>query len=484
MSGKRRGSLAAVMAAASVALPVYIHPTAPFLSIAGTPLSSLSVTMGGYHWSVIVGPALLLATLYRRTLGDQFLDLKAQPIIAPGTTILYWLAIVSLAGAILTPASGLAPILYTLQVALPATYLVVGMSLGSLGHTRLIARSFLISLAAYQSALIALNWADISAGTPHGVAAQFPQFLTYYPGLLALGGVAAWSVKRAHPFLALAYVLTLIVLLPTVWSRLGVAAICVGILAAALFSDRSKVRLGGLVLVGAFISGVFIVVSEGVVGDRVRAKGGDALESGRWEFMLGAADRILASPLFGDASIPTVDRGELGGYAEQGLRLYPAHSQLLDLGIRGGLPAIFLGIAVAAGLIAIARRIRRQGDDVSKPLGVGTIAVALFASFSDLYFAQALVASPIWLFVGLTAVPVKVPRTGWRHPAYTDRARWIVAADEPASVPFTNSDGMPQRGQTGSSLVPSRDQRAARAKNGAASSTVPGETDDTGRLRW
>ena len=254
----------------------------------------------------------------------------------------------------------------------------------------------------------------ILAGSSREIAKGFPQFQTYYPGLLALGlclAIFLWPQLRLW---ALSYLGTIVLLAPSIWSRIGITVILIGGLVSVIVKTKtsggrkpSAARFFGFVFGGVAVAltGAFFIreTLSGAIGERLEDKGGDVLASGRQRLMLQALKIVLDRPLLGDAGQALYDRSDFGGTGGLGLRLFPSHSQILDLGVRGGLIAIVLGLLFAWTLLRMARRAYTSSSSGVHRLLPAVTLVMLAASVSDLYFSQGLTAAPGWLLIGLGA---------------------------------------------------------------------------------
>lgn len=397
------------LGAAAMCLPVYITPAPPYIHVSGI------IGSGGVvHWGLLLAPLLLVVGGSRQPARIPRLSLALTALGA-------WLGFALLLGQFNFDGSLLLGISFYLQLLLPVASLLVGLRLSTCerGATAAL-RYLLIGLTAFQGCLIIKNWAAISSGSPHTVAQAFPQFLTYYPGLLALGsGLAVLEYSRARP-LSVVFLASVGLVMPAVWSRIGLIMICSALgcgLVVSLSRDRAK-RLTAtrfftylVGLVAATTVMLFFVRNAlgGALGARLADKGGDVLQSGRGHLISQALALVLDHPLLGDAGRPRYDRGDFGGMEGLGLRLFPSHSQLLDLGVRGGVPAMLIGLMVAGLLLTYGWAALRRGGHGSHNVLPGVVVVMIGASVSDLYFTQAITAIPGWLLIGVGLGALQLP---------------------------------------------------------------------------
>lgn len=404
MTSMCRGSRLLIFGAAAASLPIYVTAGSPFLSVAGTAFSSF--TLGGFsaHWSLLIGPATLL---WLGITGRFRVPTFHLPAV--GTALAWWLAFCSGLAILFLDPGNLVPLLGLAQILLPVSMLYVGLAIGYAGLGMALLRRLFLGLLAFQGVLIMSNWVALLANQSHSVALRFPQFLTYYPGVVAFGVLVAWSQRKRSPILVILFLGSAVFLAPTIWSRLGLGTLLIAFMFYGL-APSSLNEGGGLrtqivgrlfrAISACVLIGVIIVTAlAGTLGQRILGKS-SVLETGRTSLMLEALARILQSPLYGDAGQALSDRADFGGYEGQGLKLFPAHNQILDLGIRGGLVAVALGLACTLALIFLALRLIRRSPSTEGLVGAGSICIVLFASLSDLYFSQAVTASPAWLLIG------------------------------------------------------------------------------------
>jgi O-antigen ligase len=391
------------------------------VSLAGTPLSGLTLGEFAAHWSLAAGTVLLLAS--RNVLSGSRVKLPKSAMLLG-----LWLTIVSLLAATLSPRGDVSSLLTLLQLLLPVAFWEIGSRIGSHGLGFRLVENFSAVLLVSHLTLLVSNLPAFLGGDAQAVATRFPQYLTYYPGLLAIGLGSAWTIRRRRPFVSLMLGLSIAATAPAIWSRIGLATLVVAGLVGAWLelqppagfraSRRFLVRYAQVAVAAGVGIGLLVWALSGTLGTRVETRlvaGSSVFESGRFEFMAEAGGRILASPLAGDFGQARFDRAELGGVEEQGNRVFPSHNQLLDLGLRGGLPAIALGLLM---FVSIARGIWRQALDRASPLrtvGVVSFAVLVFASISDLYLSQAITASSAWLMLGSSAGATKFHQSIRQH---------------------------------------------------------------------
>lgn len=394
------GRNGAILSGLSV-VPLSVSWTFPFLSLPG-----VAGGPGGVHWSLALLPLLVIGT--RQLPTPRVPGLKV-PLVGLGL----WLLFALLLGQLGSEGGAVLSIAFYAQLVAPAGFLLIGLRLG--GHPRAwetACASALRGLGVYQLLLLGMNYDLVAVGATHTIAAQFPQFLTYYPGVLALGlviSITQWPRLRVT---ATVYAFTLLFMAPAIWSRIGLVVIALSVVVSVLVVFRCRYiglrpNVRAILLLAAVSGGCLIfylfmsAALSGSLGERLVAKEGDVFQSGRGRLMLQALSKVTEEPILGDAGQALYDRADFGGTAGLGLRLFPSHSQLLDLGIRGGVPAMILGVILCAMLVWFAVGSYMAKAPEAAMLILPTVAVMLTASISDLYFSQALTATPGWLLIGL-----------------------------------------------------------------------------------
>jgi hypothetical protein len=413
-----RGRYLLAVCCASVTLPIYADVSSPYLTWAGTSSAEFSLDSLNVHWSYIMGP-LLLVGVVRLSRGNLS---ALQPDLHPrvGLLLAGWLSVVAFGGAIFSPSGDVSSLLTLAQILIPALFIYLGVWFGIIGLGQRGLAYIVMGVSAAQIVILWNNWSAIRAFDAHGVALVFPQFLTYYPGLLALGVSAAWGLRRRYAAVAAVLIGSLVLTAPVIWSRLGLVVMCVAVIVPAFVQDnpasrffRTRVRATKILLVCgvlAFAAGLVWLALSGIIGWRVDQRlsiDAGVLQSGRVPLMKMSMEEVMDSPVWGHAGKTMFDRGEFGGMRGAGLRLFPSHNQLLDLGIRGGLLAIALGVALGFSLLRCAIYMYKKPYMPLSATGAAVICVMLVASASDLYFTQALTASPGWFIIGLTLGEMK-----------------------------------------------------------------------------
>lgn len=237
-----------------------------------------------------------------------------------------------------------------------------------------------------------------------------PQYRGFFPALMACGlafAVARWSIDRR---LSMALVIGCAIAIPFTWSRGGIAMMIIAV-AVAFFarpggmSSTSRLLVLGVgVLAG--LAALPEVLNHGVIGKR--QSGTDLMESDDTRMALGvdAANRILDRPLLGDRFQP-YDSVLIGGVHAKFGRLFPAHNQYLDYGLRGGVLAVILLITLLVLFGIRAWRLARAANDVDEAAyhaALLAIVVAVgFGNFFWLYVIQTWSGCVFMILLGVSA---------------------------------------------------------------------------------
>lgn len=247
------------------------------------------------------------------------------------------------------------------------------------------------------------------------IAFAIPQFKSYYPMTvlatfsLALARYLFSNGGRSVTLLLVGHAL----FLPLCWSRAGMlgfvlcAAIQLGY-ALVLGSATSKRRAVTVTLLFALVLPLAVSKLGSTFAARTDVHDVDnRSDRKRVELFIEGCGRIAASPLLGDMFIPTWEE-RAGGEDIAVKRLFGAHNQYVDWGLRGGLPYLALAVLFSWGAVRRASRLasaagRRLGQEYAV-VGVGGVSfllAALAGSNAQLYYIQMQTAVPIYLVLGL-----------------------------------------------------------------------------------
>ncbi len=133
----------------------------------------------------------------------------------------------------------------------------------------------------------------------------------------------------------------------------------------------------------------------------------------RLQLLFDGIDRLLESPLVGDAFQPVPPGEVIEGRAVKAQKLYPSHNQYVDIGIRAGLPAVvlFLTLLMSIGVSLW----RRRGNDFFGQMArvsLFVLVALLVANFFQIYFIVTQSAAAIYMLFGLSLR--HEVRPGWK----------------------------------------------------------------------
>ena len=237
-----------------------------------------------------------------------------------------------------------------------------------------------------------------------------PQYRSYFPAVMALAVALAIAHVGRRTWLPIATLVLVEITLPFLWSRGGILMVVVAAVATAAcrFGPRLSWRgrawataAGGALL--AF--NAFITLSVGLVSQRTQESNLAASDTNRVQLARGATDRIGANPIFGDA-FHSYSSVLAGGRKASFARIFPAHNQYLDFGLRGGAPAVLLLVALLLLTIAAAVRILRAGTANVAPVGwagLGFVVALGLGCLTELYVAETWTGSLALFYFGLVA---------------------------------------------------------------------------------
>ena len=287
-------------------------------------------------------------------------------------------------------------------------------------HARVSPRSVArcVTIAVLFTLLLVLGIGLTEAAGMHGnylivdrLDSVIPQYRNYFPFLLVCAlafAVARWSVDRLLGTLTIAGTLAL---LPFMWSRTGIAMLVVAA-AVAYLARPGSVSRGSRIVVACIGSGGALLVasqaaSGGVIGER-NAIGSTAAASGGERVQLGAEAlmRLLHHPLFGDSFVP-YSSVLAGGQQAQFAKLFPAHNQYLDYGLRGGFFAMVLLIVLLVIYIRRSWQLSQHASDAETATYHGAMVAILVAvavgNLSQLFVIQTWTGTVLFSLMGVCA---------------------------------------------------------------------------------
>jgi O-antigen ligase len=245
-----------------------------------------------------------------------------------------------------------------------------------------------------------------------------PQFKSYFPIAvqftfsLALaeylfgnpaGSRVAFLILSAHALIV-----------PFCWSRAGLLGIVfcglVQFVLTVMIGKSAYIRRAlGLAVAGALMLPVLFAQMGTTVSSRTDvADLNNDSDIRRLELVIEGAQRIYERPLFGDMFVPSWDE-RVGGEDIDVKRLFGAHNQYIDMGLRGGiLYLIVLGALVYSTLVKARKLTRFTMSNVPRSylvLGAAScsyVLATLVSSNFQLYLIQLQTAVPFYLMIGVT----------------------------------------------------------------------------------
>lgn len=257
---------------------------------------------------------------------------------------------------------------------------------------------------------------DVAAA--NRLARAIPQIRNYFPFVVASSLSVAIGLLGSGPpvrriLLGIAVPVHLAFALLT-WSRMGLLLLGVASMSAVLLSmgpGRRRTRAVAVTAV-ALLALLAVATRFGVLGARLRTPEAqhDSLRSSdlrRLDYAREAIRRIAQHPLSGDRFLPSWTVRYRGDRPEplRIPRLFPAHNQYLDYGIRGGVPAIALLAAVLVGTIRDLRKLlTTSGDERAIAVGFsGAILALVLGCSTQLLLVQVQTGTIAWFILGATS---------------------------------------------------------------------------------
>jgi hypothetical protein len=250
-----------------------------------------------------------------------------------------------------------------------------------------------------------------SYGVVGALVWAIPQFRSYFPFIVMCGlafAVAGWELHRK---LSLSVIILAGLSLPLMWSRSGlvimVAAFCVAFFARPGGSGHATRFLLGSVGVGVLGVYAWDRISSGVLAARAEV-GSTAEASGESRLALAsqAFDRLVHSPVFGDMFVP-YSSTLAGGVQADFARLFQAHNQYLDAGLRGGVGALILTVALLVVFGRRAWRLRRSPDPAVACFHASLLAIVVataLGNMTHLFMVQPWSGGLLFALLGVSSI--------------------------------------------------------------------------------
>ena len=328
-----------------------------------------------------------------------------------------WFTLSGLYG--LTEGGGLTAVVFYAQTVVPLLAWFVGYT-WSVPEAR-IAGGIMVAYCVTDVIVLSFTLAHGGLGSAFSSSTQLenaiPQYRSYFPAVMALAVSLAVAHVGRRTWLPIATLVLAEVTLPLLWSRGGILMVVLaGVVTAALrFGPVLSLRGKALAAAaGAALLAVnaFITLSIGLVAQRSQDSDLGASDSNRVELARGAAHRVGHNVFFGDAFHP-YSSVLAGGRQASFSRIFPAHNQYLDYGLRGGVPAVLLFLVFLVLMLTAAVRIIRTQPRELGPVawaGLGFLVALALGSLTELYISQTWTGSLTMLYLGVLA------RAGTRAP--------------------------------------------------------------------
>jgi hypothetical protein len=393
------------------ALPLFFDAKRGTLTLTYFRSSGSTVVNTGQaiHLGFVVVALCFVATVLRRMKSE-----KAEPFAQRVVLALSACFTISMVAGQLSGAGVLGALFYA-QTIIPllAFYVAAHSGISPQQTARLITAAVLATLAFLIGLATLVGASRGSLALVNRLVVVIPQYRNYFPFLVTCAlafAIARWSADKVLNSIC---ILAVIAFLPLMWSRTGLATLA---LAAALAFIMRPGRAGLttrflLVCVTCLASALIVrdaVASSGsVIGQRTLA-GSTAAESATERLSLAgqAAGRLLAHPLLGDRFVPYSDI-LAGGQRAQFARLFPAHNQYLDYGLRGGVAAMLLLILL---LVFFVRRSWILGRESPHPevaaFHAGLLAIlgaTLVGNFTQLFVSETYPGTVLLILLGVSA---------------------------------------------------------------------------------
>ena len=350
------GELLFLFYVASVAFPLFVMPAyrATNLTLIFDPHSPASHDPQPLriHWVIL--PALLVCVYFALChLARRRLRAPRRTKLVVTLSLAFSAALV--AGMFVHP--GILNVVYFGQTLLPLVGFFVGACLA--GTTARLRRALLVLVAATTLSILGILALALSYGVFTGdvvaanlLARHVPQVRNYFPFVVAASLAAGLGIfpqlrsLRARALLGIALGVHL-VFYTVNWSRMGFVMLAVVIAFFVLSWMRSGPRISirsRIVLVSALLGlalgGSLLLARFGVFTMRRQHFSFAQSDNSREHYAIEATKLILDEPLFGRMFIADWKRDPYLFRKLRIPRIFKAHNQYLDYGVRAGLPAV------------------------------------------------------------------------------------------------------------------------------------------------
>lgn len=394
---------------AVAALPIFVNPSNRYVTLLNAFRPSVEITVEG---QTQVHVAFVLVAMAAALIVLQGKPWRVRPAPAGQRIVLILFALftVSVIVGIQSGAGtgGLSLIFYVQTVVpLAAWFAAAHSGLSYRTTARIVMASVVATLLLVFSYV--LTHGGISRAYELSIALDLliPQYRGFFPALMACAlafAVARWSIDRR---MSIAVMVACAIAIPFTWSRSGLAMMIIAPAVAFITRPGRMSSTSRLLALGSgVIAGLLTlpeILARGVLGERQHLAESDDT---RLAVGVDAAKRILDRPLLGDRFQP-YDSTLVGGVQAEFARLFPAHNQYLDYGLRGGVLAVFLLIAL---LVLFGRRAWRLARTATDPdeaaYHAALLAVIVAVGFGNLfwlYVIQTWTGCVLMILLGVSA---------------------------------------------------------------------------------
>lgn len=353
-------------------------------------------------------PLTLLMAGYALLAGNRSLLLRWAPAVVLALGL--WFSISALYG--MSRGGGLTGVVFYAQTIVPLLAWFVGYLL-DVGEA-VIARSIMAAFCVTDVIVLGFTMAHGGLTGAFSSSTQLeqaiPQYRSYFPAVMTLAVALAIAHVGRRTWVPIVTLVLAEITLPFMWSRGGIAMVVVAavVTAAIRFGPRLswRGRVYAVLAGGALLAvNAFITLSVGLVAQRTEESDLAASDSNRVELARGAVHRVGSDPLFGDAFHP-YSSTLAGGRQASFSRIFPAHNQYLDYGLRGGVPAVLLLGALLLLMLLAAIRVIRTAEGDRAPVGwagLGFVIALGAGCLMELYISQTWTGSLAMFYLGIVA---------------------------------------------------------------------------------
>lgn len=409
----------------AIGVPLFIYPTHHITNLnliwdpsnpARADLQPLRV-----HWAVGMAGLFVLYLILR-------LIRLERPAVPPRSSLIAALlacfAIALLSGFSSNPSP--LNLVYFVQTVVPIVgFFAAAAFVGSIRRARtlcfLLLGATVFSVAGIM--LLALHY-DVFSGdlaAANRLARAIPQVRDYYPFVVAVALALALALVRSETRVAVRLsiwcgILILLSFYAVNWSRMGMVMLAIVVIPPffSRFRNSSKMARYRWSLVAIILLATVLAATQfGIMRERF-THSLSASDNRRVQYAVDAMKIIASHPLIGRGFFPEWDHDPFPNRDLRIRRIFRAHNQYLDYGVRAGLPPLLVLVVI---IFAVGRDVRKSlkgaaPDSFRRHLLLGlasALVAAAVGNLTQLLLTQAQTGSLAWLLVGIT---VNVTRLG------------------------------------------------------------------------